>query len=113
MMAACALLSLPLIAVPYLPAIGAVLVELFLAMFMASGFVILSVAYATHVYSPAHAGLIAGIGAGSWSAAVAIAMPLFGRLFDYRRYDTAFLIAGLMPVAGYVGWVWLSSRRRP
>jgi ACS family hexuronate transporter-like MFS transporter len=111
MMAACVIFSLPVIAVPYLPAIWMVMPELFLAMFVASGFVILSIAHATHVYSPAHAGLIAGVGAGSWSAILALTMPLFGRLFDQHRYQDAFLIAGLFPVAGYAGWLWLSSRR--
>ena len=87
------------------------MLELFLAMFVASGFVILSIAHATDVYSPAHSGLIAGVGAGSWSAILALTMPLFGRLFDQHRYQDAFLIAGLFPVAGYAGWLWLSSRR--
>jgi MFS transporter, ACS family, aldohexuronate transporter len=112
MMATCMIFSLPLIAVPYLAAIWMVMLELFVAMFVASGFIILPVAYATHVYSPAHSGLIAGVGAGSWSAAVALAMPLFGSLFDQHRYQDAFLIAGLSPVAGYAGWLWLSSRWR-
>lgn len=110
-MAVCAILSLPLTVVPYLPAMWMVMPALFLAMFVASGFIILSVAHATHVFSPAHSGLIAGVGAGSWSAAVAITMPLFGRLFDQHRYEAAFLIAGLFPVAGYLGWLWISSRR--
>jgi MFS transporter, ACS family, hexuronate transporter len=111
MMAACMIFSLPLIAVPYLPAMWMLMLELFLAMFVAAGFIILPVACATHVYSPAHSGLIAGVGAGSWSAAVALTMPLFGWLFDQHRYPDAFLIAGLFPVAGYAGWLWLSSRR--
>ena len=88
-----------------------VMLELFVAMFMVSGFVILAVAYATDVYSTAHSGFIAGVGAGSWGAAVALAMPVFGRLFDRQRFDIAFLIAALFPVAGYFGWLWLSSRR--
>ena len=44
------------------------MVELFVAMFVVSGFVILSVAYATHVFSTDHSGYIAGIGAGAGSA---------------------------------------------
>jgi ACS family hexuronate transporter-like MFS transporter len=111
MMAVCMVLSLLLIAVPYLPRIWMVMLELFVAMFMVSGFVILAVAYATDVYSTAHSGFIAGVGAGSWGAAVALAMPVFGRLFDRQRFDIAFLIAALFPVAGYFGWLWLSSRR--
>jgi len=107
----CMLLSLPLIGVTYLPAIWMVMAGLFLAMFAVSGFVIVSVAYAIEVYSTAHSGFIAGVGAGSWSAAVALMMPIFGRLFDRRDHQNAFVIAALFPVAGYLGWLWLSSRR--
>ena len=110
-MGVCAVLSLMLIAVPALPSISIVMVELFLAMFMASGFVILSVAYATNVYSSNHAGFIAGLGAGSWGAAVALMMPVFGRWFDRHEYGSAFLAAALFPLAGYLGWLWLSSRQ--
>jgi len=72
------------------------------------GFVVPSVAYATHVYAADHAGLIAGIGAGSYGAIVALTMPLFGKLFDMRRYGIAFAIAALMPALGYLGWAWIN-----
>ena len=39
-------------------------------------------------------------------------MPIFGRLFDRQRFEIAFLIAALFPVAGYFGWLWLSSPGR-
>ena len=42
-------------------------------------FVIGSVAYATAVYSTRYSGLISGIGAGSWSAWVALVMPVLTR----------------------------------
>ena len=38
-------------------------------------------------------------------------MPLFGRLFDMRRYDIAFAIAAVLPALGYAGWAWIKSRR--
>jgi ACS family hexuronate transporter-like MFS transporter len=81
---------------------------MFLAMFAAAGFIVLSVAYATDVYSADHAGLTAGAGAGSWSAMVAVTMPLFGHLFDLHRYSEAFWIAAAIPLVGYLGWLWLS-----
>jgi len=105
----CVLLNLAFAAVPWLRNVGAVMFFLFLAMFVASGFVVLSVAYATHVYSHEHAGLIAGVGAGSWSAGVALTMPLFGRLFDHRQYAPAFLIAVSIPIVGYWVWNWLGA----
>jgi MFS transporter, ACS family, hexuronate transporter len=101
---ASAVLSLPLALVPWMGPVWLILAELFFAMFLASGFILFSLSYATHVYTSSHSALIAGIGAGSWSAAVAIAMPLFGRLFDRELYGAAFGLAAAAPLAGYLGW---------
>jgi ACS family hexuronate transporter-like MFS transporter len=101
-----ALLSLPLALTPRLPSYGLVLAQLFFSMFVASGFLILPIAYATHVYSAAHSGLIAGLGAGAWSTAVAVVMPVFGRLFDLHQTAAAFVLSAVFPVAGYVFWLW-------
>ncbi|HWB85770.1 MAG TPA: MFS transporter [Bryobacteraceae bacterium] len=107
----CAVLSLPFALVPRLRGVGLVMLAMFFAMFVAAGFVILSIAYATDVYSAEHAGVIAGAGAGSWSAVVAVMMPLFGRLFDLRHYAAAFPIAAAIPIAGYVGWLYFANRQ--
>jgi ACS family hexuronate transporter-like MFS transporter len=109
MLAACTLLNLAFAAVPSAGLWGG-LSLMFLAMFVSAGFVVLAVSYATHVYSADCAGLIAGAGAGSWSLLVAIAMPLFGRLFDHRQYAPAFWIAAAVPVLGYWGWRVLARR---
>jgi ACS family hexuronate transporter-like MFS transporter len=109
MMLAAAVLSLPLAAAPHLSRMWLLMAELFIAMFFSAGFVILAVAYATRVFSTSHAGFLAGVGAGSWGAAVAIFMPLFGRLFDLHRYDVAFLVAAIVPVLGFFGWWRLSG----
>jgi len=108
MMACCAALSLPFAAIPWMANVAAVMAGMFLAMFVASGFVVLSVAYATHVYSADHAGLIAGAGAGSWSFLVAILMPLCGRLFDQQRHSWAFWIVTAIPLVGYLVWLVLN-----
>jgi ACS family hexuronate transporter-like MFS transporter len=105
----CAVLNLAFAATPLVPGTLPVLVLMFLAMFAASGFLVLSVAYANSVYTADHAGLIAGVGAGSWSAAVAVAMPLFGRLFDMHSYAAAFWIATALPMCGFAGWLVLSG----
>ena len=112
MLTCCVLLNLPFAPIPWLPGVAPVLAAMFLAMFVSSGFVVLSVAYATHVYSPDHAGLIAGTGAGSWSLMVALMMPVFGRLFDQHQYARPFWIATAIPVLGYFGWLFLSGNRR-
>jgi ACS family hexuronate transporter-like MFS transporter len=105
------MLSLPLVLTPKAPALPVVMFGFFFAMFAASGFIILSISYATAVFPASQSGLIAGVGAGSWSAAVAVVMPVFGRLFDQGRYDTAFALATVFPLLGYAGWRLLSVRR--
>ncbi|HTB14788.1 MAG TPA: MFS transporter [Bryobacteraceae bacterium] len=105
-------LSTPLALIPYLSSYGLTLAMMFFAMFITSGFIIGAVAYATRHFSTDHAGFIAGLGAGSWSLVVALVMPGVGKLFDLHRYDAAFLIAALFPIAGCSIWVML-NRNRP
>jgi MFS transporter, ACS family, hexuronate transporter len=110
LLTATTVLSLPLALLPWTPTLPLVMFHMFLAMFAAGGFIILTVSYATHVYSMANSGLIAGLGAGAWSAAVAVAMPLLGRLIDRHRWDVAFLLAAVLPAVGYL--FWLAANRR-
>ncbi|MEO7651819.1 MAG: MFS transporter [Bryobacteraceae bacterium] len=105
-------LSLPLALLPWMGSTWMVLAALFLAMFVFVGFVVPSVSYATYVYSVEHSGLIAGIGAGSYGAIVALTMPIFGRLFDQHRYQTAFVLASLTPAVGFAAWAWINRRAR-
>ncbi len=105
-----AALSLPLAFTDTIRSFPLTMALMFLSMFASGGFVIASVAYATGVYSSRDAGLIAGIGAGSWSAVVAVTMPLFGALFDLRRYEAAYVLAALCPMAGVLIWQALSRR---
>ncbi len=108
MLGACTLLNLAFALIPLTPGTWPALGLMFVAMFVSSGFIVLSVAYANSVYAAEHAGLIAGLGAGAWSAVVAVLMPIFGRLFDGRHYAAAFWIAAAIPVAGYGLWFGLS-----
>jgi ACS family hexuronate transporter-like MFS transporter len=112
LMAAAALLGLPLAATPYLKSFPLAIALMCLAMFAASGFIILPVAYATRVFSSAHAGLIAGLCAGAWSGAVALIMPVFGRFFDRGRFDAGFVLAAALPPVGYLAWAVLARLRR-
>ena len=104
LLATVAVFSLPLAAIPSLPALWMVMAGFFLAMFCAAGFIIISIAYATDVYSSRYAGLISGIGSAAWSGAVAVMMPVFGHLFDLERYPAAFGLAAVLPMAGYLFW---------
>ena len=98
------LLSLPLVAVPRISSYPITIAMLSFAMFVTAGFPIGALAYATQHYSTMYSGWITGVGSGSWSAVVALGMPVVGRLFDLHRYNAAFALATLLPVTGYVVW---------
>lgn len=106
-----ALLSLPFAAVPQVAGVPAAMAAMFFAMFVAGGFVIAAMSYATNAFPSSQAGLVAGLGAGSWSALVAVVMPMFGRLFDQHRYDLAFAIAAALPLIGFLAWDTLNRGR--
>jgi ACS family hexuronate transporter-like MFS transporter len=99
--------SLPLAATPHVLTYVTTLVLLFVSMFVVAGFIIGAMAYVTGVYSRKHSGLIAGLGAGAWSALVALLMPRVGRLLDLQRWDLAFLVAGVLPFIGWMVWRFL------
>ena len=105
-------LSFSLALIPRLNSFPATMALFAFTVFLSAGFIIGSLAYANHHYSTQHAGLIAGLGAGSWSALVAVVMPGIGRLFDLHLYGTAFIAASLFPLAGTLLW-WALSRVRP
>lgn len=106
-----AALSLPLALTDSIRSFPLTMLLLFVSMFASGGFVIAAMAYATHAFSARNAGLIAGIGAGSWSASVAVVMPVFGRLLDRQSYGACFTVAALCPLAGYVVWLALARLR--
>jgi ACS family hexuronate transporter-like MFS transporter len=97
-------LAVPLAATPLFRSRGIVLTVLFLAMFASAGFVIVSLAETTQRHSTQHAAYLAGLGAGSWSGLVAVAMPIFGWLFDRGQYGTAYAIAAAAPATGWLCW---------
>jgi ACS family hexuronate transporter-like MFS transporter len=103
-----AVLGLPLAMTDHLRSFPLTMAFLFLSMFASGGIIIATMAWATDVFAARNAGLIAGIGAGSWSALVAAVMPMFGRLFDQGRYGSAYLLAALCPITGFALWLALT-----
>jgi MFS transporter, ACS family, aldohexuronate transporter len=99
-----AVLGLPLIAVPRFHSAPVVLGLMFWSMFIAAGFVVVSLRTSALAYPREQTGLVAGIGAGSWSAVVGMVLPSLGHMFDMHHYANAFLFAGVVPVIGTLCW---------
>jgi ACS family hexuronate transporter-like MFS transporter len=106
-------LSIPLAFTARTGSVALVMAMMFFAMFIAAGFVILSVAYGTNTYSTKDAGYLAGLSIGAWSATVALLMPSFGRMFDQQRYGEAFALAAACPIVGWALWNILNRSSQP
>jgi len=88
-----------------------VIALMFWSMFIAAGFVVVSLRTSALAYSRQQIGLVAGIGAGSWSALVGLVLPSLGHMFDAHHYANAFLFTGLVPVVGALCWSALTLPR--
>jgi len=104
------LLILPLAAIPYVHSFVTTVGTLCLTMFVVPGLTVGGIAYAVKHYSTTHSGLIAGLGSGAWSAALALELPVVGRLFDLQSYGWAFALATLLPILGYAIWRVLDAK---
>lgn len=80
----------------------------FWAMFIADGFVVMSLRVGARLYPHGQAGLVAGIGSGSWAAVQAVVLPVYGRWFSHRWYGAVFVSMSLLPVFGTALWMWLN-----
>jgi ACS family hexuronate transporter-like MFS transporter len=99
-----AVLAIPFAATPTARALPAVLALMFLAMFVSAGFVIASLAEVTRRHAASHGAFLAGLGAGGWSGGMALAMPVFGRMFRTHDYAAAYAITAATPVIGWLVW---------
>jgi ACS family hexuronate transporter-like MFS transporter len=101
-------LQLPLAMVTWLTSPLLAVLVFFWSMFVAAGFIVVALRAASRAYPAGQTALVAGLGAGTWSALVAMLLPLLGRWFDQQRYTETFLLVALVPVIGTVLWLWLT-----
>jgi ACS family hexuronate transporter-like MFS transporter len=107
-----ALLGTPLVTITRFSEPAIVLMLMFWSMFIAAGFVVASLRAGALVYPAEQTALVAGIGAGAWSALVAVVLPLLGGLFDKGNYDVAFHAVAAAPIIGVALW-WILTRAAP
>jgi MFS transporter, ACS family, hexuronate transporter len=102
------LLALPTALVTAIHSWPIVLALFFWATFIADGFVVLSLRVGSYLYPRDQTAMVGGIGSGSWSAVLAIILPVWGHWFDLKWYGAVFVSASLFPVLGTALWFWLS-----
>ena len=103
-----AALSLPLALVTRTNSRVAVLALFFWGMFIAVGFITLSLHVAARAYPGDQTGLVAGIGSGAWGAVQALVLPVYGRWFDHHWYELTWASMVLLPLVGTALWLRIS-----
>ncbi len=98
----CLALSIPFAFAAQIDSLALFMGALFFQMFLSGGFIIGGVAYATRAFGHSRSGLIAGLGAGSYSLITAVTAPYFGSLLDRQLYAQAFYIALGSVATGYL-----------
>jgi len=78
------------------------------AMFIADGFIVMGLHVGARVFPKEQAGLAGGIGGGSWSAVLAVILPLIGHWIDQREFAPIFITMALLPLGGTLMFLWLS-----
>jgi MFS transporter, ACS family, hexuronate transporter len=99
------LLGLPLALVTATNSIAVVFALFFWGMFVAVGFITVSLHVAARAYPGDQTGLVAGIGSGAWGLVLALVLPVFGRWFDLHWYGAAFVSMTIVPLIGLALWL--------
>jgi len=106
-----AVLALPLGVVTMLRSPLAAVLMFFWAMFIAGGFTMATLRAGALAYPAGQTSLVAGLAAGSWSALVALLLPVLGRWFDQQRYAEVFVLVCVIPTVGTALWLWMTPKR--
>lgn len=101
-----AALVLPLALVHTFNSTAAAIAILTFSLFASGGLVVTTLRTGGMIYPSHQRSMAAGIGSSSFSAAVAITLPVLGNLFDKQLFSAAFGLVALVPITGIVVW-WL------
>jgi len=82
----------------------------YLQMFLAGGFVVLSLSDGMSVQRKENSGFLAGAAISSWAGVTGLLTPVLGRFFDRHDYVAGFWLVAWLPVVGTVLWQLLRSR---
>ena len=107
-----ALLALPLIAVHWFNSVPIAIALLSFTLFASGGLVVVTLRTGALAYPHDQRSMVAGIASSSFSAAVALTLPICGRLFDQQQFSTAFAFVAVLPIIGATIW-WLFPVRAP
>jgi len=99
-----AALVLPLAAVHLFHSAAAAVALLTFSLFASGGLVVVTLRTGALAYPHDQRSMAAGIASSSFSAAVALTLPICGHLFDRQLYTPAFALVAVLPLIGAAIW---------
>ncbi len=81
----------------------------FLQMFLAGGFVVLSLSDGITAQPKQNAGFLSGIAISAWALVTGLLMPLLGHLMDHNFYTATFWLVACLPPLGTLLWRMFST----
>src|SRR5205823_4210754 len=99
------LLVLPLAAVHFFNSPWAALPLLTFGLFASGGLIVVTLRTGALAYPHEQRSMAAGIASSSFSAAVALTLPILGYFFDRQMYTAAFTLVAVLPIVGAVLWL--------
>jgi predicted MFS family arabinose efflux permease len=99
-----ALLVMPLAVVHLFGSAPLAIAVLTTSLFATGGLVVVTLRTGALAYPHDQRSMAAGIASSSFSAAVALTLPICGHLFDAHMYTTAFAFVSILPIVGAVIW---------
>ena len=102
-------LCLPLATITWYHSAPLAIALLAFTLFASGGLVVVTLRTGALAYPPNQKSAAAGIASSSFSAGVAILLPVCGRFFDAHQYGNAFTLVGVLPLLGTLIWLLLGS----
>jgi len=106
-----ALLVLPMATVHLFNSATIAIALLTFGLFASGGLIVVTLRTGALAYSADQRSMAAGIASSSFSAAVALTLPVLGFLFDRQQFSSAFALVAVLPIIGAAIW-WLFPVRQ-
>jgi ACS family hexuronate transporter-like MFS transporter len=105
------ILCLPLLTITMWHSAAISIALLALTLFASGGLVVVTLRTGALAYPSNQKSMAAGIASSSFSAAVAVLLPVCGKFFDLHEYGQAFALVAVLPLIGTLIWLMLPVHR--
>ena len=100
-----AVLCLPLVTITWYHSAPIAIALLAFTLFASGGLVVVTLRTGALAYPANRRTMAAGVASSSFSAGIAVLLPVCGKMFDAHRYGSAFTLVGVLPLIGTLIWL--------